>query len=552
MKVKILLPCMIGGLVLLITACMNFYKATPARSGSAAATGSSMDSLQKKNRYFILRNGDDAYYMKTVELSADQKTAKCLLDVLPPEHKLHLVNGRNGKKSYKKNEIADLAVLNEVHFYIPKDNSAVSGEYTLQLDKVTKIEVIEHDKKRTTNSYVLGAIGYTLGVATLAAIVIAVTKSSCPFVSAYHDHDFSLQGEIYGGAIYPQLARHDYMPLKMSVRQDGSLQLIISNELKERQYTDIADLWVMAHDKQVKVLADETGNLYSIADPQTPVAARFNDKEDMVAALQKANDDHLLYFSDTSTADAINHVSVTFPKPVSAQQGRLVLSLKNSYFLDYLYGELAKGFGSYYAAYVEQQKKKTAAELLKWVKEQKIPLEVSVKTNAGWLKIKDISTIGPLATREIVVPVDLTAVNGTITEIKLSGGFMFWEIDYAAMDYSPGNDFTLQQLSPVSANDENNQSVVSSLQKEDGIYLEQLQTGNTALITYAPGKLDDTRSYSFILHTKGYYEHVREFTGKPNMVFLQRFLQPGAFVHYGKEVYSKMRTSTLQLMAGSK
>lgn len=552
MKVKTLLPFLAAGMIVLISACMNFYKATPARSGSAAATHSSMDSLQKLNRYFILRNGDDALYIRNIELSADQQSAHCVLDYLPNEHKLHLVNGRNGKKSYKKNEVSDLAVLNEVHFYIPKDNTAVAGEYTLQLNNVTRIEVIEHDKKRTTNSYVLGAIGGTLGVAALAAIIIAVTKSSCPFVSAYHDNELLLQGEIYGGAIYPQLERHDYMPLKMSVKKDGSLEVMISNELKERQYTDMADLWIIAHDKNSRVLADEHGNLFSITDPRAPLAASFNEKEDTRDALLKPNDDHLLYFSDTTTADAMNEAILSFQKPATQQQGRLVLSLKNSYFLDYLYGELAKGLGASYASYVEQQKKKTATELLKWVNEQKIPLEVSVKTNSGWQKITSITTIGPLATREIVIPIDLSGVAGNITEIKLSSGFMFWEIDYAAMDYSSGKDFTVQKLSPVSAIDEKNNNVLAQIEKEDAIYLAQPETGNAATFTYMPSRLDEAKGHSFILHTKGYYEHVREFTGKPDIAFLQQFTKPGAFAGYGKELFKKVRANSLQMMAGKK
>ena len=118
-----------------------------------------------------------------------------------------------------------MQVLSEVHFYIHPDNTAVLGQYTLALDKVKLIEVIEKDKARTTSSYVIGAIGYTLGAVAVVAIIIAATKSSCPFVSAYDGDNFWLQGEIYGGAIYPQLARHDYLPLKMPPLKDGSLQV---------------------------------------------------------------------------------------------------------------------------------------------------------------------------------------------------------------------------------------------------------------------------------------------------------------------------------------
>ena len=46
---------------------------------------------------------------------------------------------------------------------------------------------------------------------------------------------------------------------------------------------------------------------------------------------------------DTTPVNAGNDVVMKFTKPVAAKNAKLLLSLKNSYFLDLLYGELAKG-----------------------------------------------------------------------------------------------------------------------------------------------------------------------------------------------------------------
>ena len=80
------------------------------------------------------------------------------------------------------------------------------------------------------------------------------------------------------------------MPLKMSPKPDGTLQVKISNELHERQYTDMANLWVITHDKKTKVLSDEQGNLYSIADPQPPLSAELNDHKNVLSGIKKAGD----------------------------------------------------------------------------------------------------------------------------------------------------------------------------------------------------------------------------------------------------------------------
>lgn len=539
-------------LLIVSGACHNYYKVTAVRSENPAATSGSIDSLQSKNRYFVLRNGNEAFYLKNITLSEDRKLLHGMLDMLPPTHQLHLVNGLKGKMQYKKSSMEGMGVLNEVHFYTPYDSTARTGSYTLSLDRVQKIEIIEHDKKRTTNSYVIGALGYTLGAVAVVGIIIAATKSSCPFVSAYDGNEFSLQGEIYGGAIYPQLARHDYIPLKMAPLPDGTLQLKITNELKERQYTDMADLLVITHDKHTKVLADEKGNLYSVSAPQAPTNASLGNNKNILSALLKAGDNELMYMDDSSRADAGNEVILKFNKPINTSKGKLVLTLKNSYWLDLLYGELAKGFGTYYASYMKEQKIKPAAELLKWVKEQQIPLEVSVKTKEGWKKVIDITTIGPLAAREMVVPVELPATDEPVTEIKLSAGFMFWEIDYAAMDFTSENIISVQKLSPRKATDETGKNVLSQLEKEDGHYLEQPEIGNAATLVYkTKPNTDISKTQTYILHAKGYYEHIRDFKNKPDVLFLSQFRQPNAFPVYGMHLYKKVRNESLQSLAGA-
>jgi hypothetical protein len=545
-KLKKALPffLVIISLQVLFSQCHNYYKAVPTNSAA-------VDSLKAKGRYFVLRNGSSAFVMNNVVLSSDRKSVSCNLENLPADHQLHLTKGLKGKMKYKKNEPDNFSVLNEVHFYIQHDNTAAPGEYTLALDKVEKIEIIEKDKGRTTGSYIIGAVGYTFAGLAVAAIIIAATKSSCPFVSAYDGNDFSLQGEIYGGAIYPQLARHDYIPLKMQPLADGSLQVKISNELHERQYTDMAELWVITHDKDSKVLSDEKGDLFSVTAPQSPISAHLNINTDVTAALQKAGDNALLYMDDTS-AGVANEVVMQFNKPAMATKAKLVLSLKNSYFLDLLYGELTKGFGNYYPAYIKQQEKKPATEILQWTKDQQVPLAVEVKTNNGWKRITDITTIGPLATRNIVVPLDLSASTEPFIELRLSSGFMFWEIDYAGIDYSAGNNFTLQKIDPTKATDELGKDILPDLQKEDAAYLAQPDIGNIATIIYKAAPLnDDAKTRSYILHTKGYYEHIRDFKNPPDLKFLEQFKKPGAFPLFGMQLYKRITAENMKALANS-
>jgi len=545
LKKRFLFP----GLILLcvFASCKNYYKAINTPKTSKAAH---FDSLKTQSRYFILRSGDQAFHMTNIVLSDDQKTVSVTLDTLSADHKLHLVNGRNGKQQYKKYNDLDLGVLNEVHFYTPPVQAKPGEKIQLNLDQVQKIEVIEKDRDRTTNSYVIGAIGYTLGAFVVAAIIVAATKSSCPFVSAYDGNDFALQGEIYGGAIYPQMARHDYLPLKMAPLADGSLQLKITNELKEKQYTDMAKLLVIKHAPTTKMMVDEAGRLYSVGQPIVPKTAVLSNGKNLLQALQKAGDNAIAYMDDTTSADASNAITLRFPNQKTTGKAKLVLTLKNSYWLDQLYGELAKGFGKYYSTYMKKQAKKPVAELVQWTKDQQIPLSVSLQTKQGWKQLASLTTIGPLANRNTIIPVDLTDVDENNITIRLSSGFQFWEIDYAGLDFTPADAYSIEELNPVQATDETGKNVLSALQKEDGIYLEQPEIGNSATVVYQPKSINDvSKSYTYILHTKGWYQHIREFTNKPDVGFLKQFTKPNVFPLYGKLLYKKLESESLRLMA---
>lgn len=126
---------------------------------------------------------------------------------------------------------------------------------------------------------------------------------------------------------------------------------------------------------------------------------------------------------------------------------------------------------------------------------------------------------------------------------------MFWEIDAAAIDYSADQDFFVETLKPLQAVDETGKDILSNLTGEDGIYLEQPQIGNTATITYqSNAAVSPDQARSFILHTKGYYEHIREFAGKPDIKFLKGFTRPNAFPLYGMKQYKNLKKETMAFL----
>ena len=534
--------------VSILCGCANFYKIN-----ERASQVSKIDSLANTRRIFILRTGSESFVLKQMVVDKEQQTLSGVLDTLPVYHLLHTTRSPSGKMRYRRRDPTQTTVLKEVHLYTKTDTAARAGvRYSLPMNIIEKIEVLERDAERSTTSYVLGGLGIAAGSFAIVMAIAAALKTSCPFVSAHHNGVFYVQGEIYGGAIYPQLARQDLLPLKMSPLEDGSLQLKISNELHERQYTDFADLLVVTHPTHARVLNDDKGNLFTISEPKTPVQALLNSSKDVLKPLLKESDDAMLSMNDTATTNGGNELWLKFDKPLNAKEGKLVLTLKNSYWLDLLYGELAKGFGSYYNTYVKEQRKKPASELNKWVSEQQIPLKVSVKTNGGWKVVTEVPTIGPVANRTIVVPLEFGHFATKTAEVKLESGFMFWELDYTAIDFTANDMVHVQQLSPASAIDENGKNVLPVLEKQDGVFLEQPEIGNVATLVYKNfEKPKQGHSQTYFLKAKGYYEHIRQFNHKPDVGFLKQFTRPNAFPQYGVKLYKQIAADPQKAIAQS-
>lgn len=524
-------------LFVMLTGCHNYYKATSTDKNTFVQN---INTPQYQYRYFILRNGGSAYSMSNLVVSEDRKTIRCYIENLSDGHLLHLVNGRGGNERYKNNAM-ESGVLNEVHLYIPADTTVKTGsDYTLLLDKVQKVEVIEKNKGKTTASYVLGGLGIAIGAFAIVAVIAAALKSSCPFVSAYDGTQMQLQGEIYGGAVYPQLCRNDYIGLNMSPTPSGILRLQISNELKENQFTDFAELLVVTHDKNVKVVADEMGNLHSIDNPVLPYSAVANNKN-VLQFIQMPDDDLTYKFDDTTAAKENNNkLMLSFDKPVNNTNAKLVLRLKNSYWLDMVYGKFLQGFGRQYNNFMQNQRNAPVEKLNNWRKEQQLPLTISVQTNNGWQIQKSLTTFGPLANRETAIPLDISNVKNGKINVQLSSGFMFWEIDYAAIDFSDDASMQVTKLQPQKATDETGRNVLPILSKEDGNFLEQPLPGNAAVIEYAYTPVsDNSKTQTYILHAKGYYEHVRNYTNAPDVSFLKKFKQPGELSTFSMALYKK-------------
>ena len=533
-------------LLVFIQGC-RYYKVQTLKT----VTPKDMKKFDSLHKYIIVHQGASAWHLTNLGYNNEQVSGH--LAMLPEEHLKYQTTDTKSSNKYEKSDMHNGAnVLSEVHLYIGNITVPVFAEgdsVQIAYSSFARGEVYRKDNSTTAVAVAvpLALAGVTLIVA--AVVHVATTKSSCPLVYIKRDSSFTFSGEIFGGAIYSSLERHDWLPLPGFEPEKNRYELKVTNALPEIQYINLAELWIVNHPGNVTVLPDRRGVVHTICKPELPASAVSSSKTDILTLIG-LKDRSCFQFDEapalTGDTCAFNAAFLTFAVPESAESGKLVISAGNSMWGDYAFGELTKLFGNRYEEFIAWQGKRSPEKTRQWQKDQRYPLMVYLETAHGWKFVDYFDLIGPLGAREMVMPVDLsdalltnTAENGKSVRIKLESGFKFWDLDYAALDFSKDQAFQVDVVQPASAITETGRDVAQLLSRSDSGYYVQEKTGEEGLIVYKESPLIPGMKKSVFLHTKGYYTHVRNYPNPPDKQELQTFLVPGRFSRFSFDKHTE-------------
>ncbi|QNP51971.1 hypothetical protein H9L05_19010 [Hymenobacter qilianensis] len=369
--------------LLLVSGC-NYYRTKPEEITPTTVT------RLAESKIFLIHQGATVWQLNNPQLNGEELIGKKAN--VEPSLSPYVGPTSYASPRYKSRDREQ--VFNLVHIYISDFRAGEADQVSIPLKAMNRLDVVEADSGKTTLSYILGATGIGVGIFLLIGVIIMLTKSSCPFVYAHNGEQYQFVGEAYGGAIFAPSERDDYMPLPHIQATGEQFQVKITNELRERQYTNVAELWVAHHAENVQVLLDKTGNVHTITQPQAPTKAISMRGVNYTTQLA-ATDHNVFLFNEAAPGATQNSVVLSFDNPTQAKTGKLVLHAQNSLWLDYLYGEFTKKFGSAFNEWARTQKDVPAEELNQWSLDQGIPLKISVRTAHGWELIDNIPTVGP-------------------------------------------------------------------------------------------------------------------------------------------------------------
>jgi hypothetical protein len=520
--------------------CRNYYKVNTVRP-PAAHSENKFTELKNENRYFIVHFANEAWHLDNLFITEDETALNGIIFNLPDNRKHFLKTDPAGVNRYRPHE---KNVLQEVHVYINEYIDLGSSQISIPLTSINKIEVYDLAQGATVASWALGAASVILGALTVLYIIVLLTKDSCPFIYEYNGEQYVFAGEIFSGAIMPYLERQDYLPLYNMQPLDDHYLLRVTNEVKEIQYINQLQLNIIDHPASVKVMIDKYGALQTLANPLPPIAAHTFSGADLLPLILE-KDDVAYYCNEAiSTDTAIEGMILEFDKPRDASAAKLAIRAKNSFWIEHVMAEFHQLFGSRYDAFQEKQQKNPPAIPHQWMLNQNLPVSVYIENNGQWVFHDYYNIAGPMAMKDDVLSIDVSSVAGDKVRIKLETGFLFWEFDYVAIDYSEDIPLQVVTVAATEAIDEMGNDVSKLIAADDQQYYVQPYPGNEAMVKFPfPALSNEARS--IILHSKGHYKILKDQKGRAEVKTLKTFRQAGRLPEFSKELYQRRMGVTL-------
>ena len=525
----------LSALMLNLSGCY-YYKVSP----STGIAKEEVKKFQDINKTILIHYGGEAWQFTDILIEDEIITGKFKEYHFGDLNRVSVPNKAN--RYYPRNFQADALLTNEVHIYISEYSKIDDQRIAINPDAIEKIEVFDKDSGATTASWILGSIGVGAAAFALVFIIFLLTKSSCPFIYSWDGEGYKFTGEIYSGAIQPALERHDYLPLPDIVPEDGIYRIKMTNEVKEIQHTNMAELLVFEHPDNIEVLVDKYGEYHTITSLYSPLEANNLSGLDILNFVGKK--DSLNYFGDPiKKGMSINDGLIAkFEVPPYAEKASLVVNAKNSLWLDYLFTRFHGMFGENYKKFQDKQNNASPEEMDRWYLEQNLPLSVFIEQDGEWEKLDHYNLIGPMAFKEDVIQFDVSRYAGQDISIKLETGYLFWEIDYVGIDFSEDLELSYTCVPVYKAIDNKGVDVRPALLADDSEYYIQPEVGDEVILNFTQPKSSD-KAKTVILHSKGYYLILRDQVGKPDRKKLREFRKKGRFPEYSIELFEEFQNN---------
>ncbi len=528
---KMITWIMLGPFLIMTGGC-NYFRVHSSGKPYPAV----IQQMQEEQKFIILHLEDRAWHL--TDIRSDENHVTGTLSFLSGHDIYKTANPDRANRYNRSKTSGQSEVLDEVHIYASEMAITDRVNVSIPSDAILRVEEYSKAMGATAFSYLSVPLGILAGAFVVTGIIVALT--SCPFVYVFDGAEYLFTGEIFSGAIQPGLERDDYLPLPFIRPTDETYNIKITNELKERQYVDMAELMVVDHGKDVLVITDKNGFPFTVLSPLPPVSALTGDNTDVTDLVREKDARSYSGLEGITDENSINSVILKFVKPEEASEGRLLIRAKNTLWLEAVSLKMHELFGERYNTFSAKRDAVPGHKLQKWQLEQQLPLSVYIEKNHKWEFLDYFNIAGPAAMRDDILQLNLEDIISDTVKIKLETGFRFWEVDYTAMDFSSKEEVSVVRLPLISATANGDMEVKEALAATDDVYYVLDEQGDEAILVFScPELKNDCRSV--FLHSRGYYKVIRDQAGPPDKKTLRTFRKPGRIPLFSRELYDGMR-----------
>jgi len=411
------------------------------------------------------------------------------------------------------------------------------GEIRVDLAQVSSVEMRELHGSRTT----LKSVGLTAAIVGGVAILVAVLKTSCPFVYVDRGNGWELVGEAYAGSAFRSTQRDDLLPLP-EVGDADTVRIRLRNEARETQYTDLAELVIVEHAPHLRALSTFDGKVVLVGDARSPASARERRGRDVTSNVSD-RDEHL-WVTDPQAVAAMDDQTLDdqliaeFSTP---SRGTPVLELVagNTAWLDLVFGRFFAAMGDRLPIYLARGNDSTAGpRIQRWREREGVDLIVELREGDSWQRVAVVPTVGPAALRHIAIPLpfDRTRESGSMM-VRLRGGLGFWRIDRLSLSVQDDSEPTVRRLPASRALAAGARDQLAAISATDGHYDALSEMNESLEMTFSLPPRGDGLSRSAFLFTSGYYNVHQPVQSRwlPGTLKVIRD-EPGALSRFGRDL----------------
>jgi hypothetical protein len=539
-------------MVLISLFCSSCFRHFYSANTNNHIDSATLVKLINAQKYFILHetSHNRQYALNNIRLTDETLTA--YTGPLLPKHSLHEHPEQTSPNVFHVRD--KKIVLYEVHMY-----SSITGSDSTQvhipLKDFTRVDIYELDTSRTSNARVVSIIGIAVTTGLIVAAFASAAEASkeaadqaaqesaqqmhcSPQVYLVNDKKFAVQGTLYSGAIAASLQRTDYMPLILKNHSGNKVCLTIKGKDEEDVMLNQINLMQVTHKETDHVLIDRQGEVLLYGEPVKAVQALIGNDQDIRSTIAERDGVKYSFTNQTGEGNS-SDILLSFRKPTQATNGKLIVNAKNSNWSYYLFNQFKSLYGDFYPSLILKKDKADPSQVIRCELDQYMPLLVSVKYKGSWKFVDYFPTAGVTGCRDLIMNLNLEDFkDSSDIQVRLQTTYMFWDIDYAAMDFSTNEAYHDEIIAADKASlvNTNNESVsVDAENQHSNVFIKgplRLDLEFTIDSSVTKGMIN-----SYFLVAKGYYHDNSRYEGKARFSELSRFSGKGAFDKYSREKF---------------